>query len=333
MKQKGFAQIFIIILLLILIVVITYVGLKQIKIKSNPKVSSTPTATADPTANWKTYTTDLFSLKYPSDWNAPVKSIDSSGDTSHTFESGNFVITEGLGGIFNLEQKQSYSQLISYEEKVTTGTKDITVSGIKTVEYFDTDGPSTSAPTIVLTDTEKNVYLISMAIPAESNSNLFDQIVSTFQFTNQVGDPNQQVITNLVNNFYSALENQDGKTLFGLMTAPKTQAEKSDFSWLIGENTGTTPTYRVFIRSKINNQKITSIEKQNDGSYLVSITDQFYQYSNAGQFVGFYNPQSRNVAILAVNTSGQWLVDKFTDLSNTSGSGNAGTTKYNGFGQ
>ena len=342
-KPKNNSVLIILSLFLVILVgLVAFLGYQNYQLQKQISLLTTPTptasaialATADPTANWNTFTTDLFSLKYPNDWNVPVKSTDSSGDTSYTFESGNFVITEGSGGIFNLEQKQSYDQLIAYEKKVTTGLKSITVSGIKTVEYFDTDGPSTSAPTIVLTDTKKNVYLISMAIPAESNSNLFDQIISTFKFTSQATDPNQQAITNLVNSFYTALANQDGKTLFSLMTPATTTAEKSDYNWLTGADLGVTPTYRVFIRSKINNQKITNIQKQTDESYLVSITDQSYGYSNAGSVVGFTSPEPRNnIYMTVINIGSQWLIDKYTDQNYQGNPGSAPSLKYNGFGQ
>lgn len=68
MKQKGFAPI--IILVLIALAVVGYFGYKNYWPKLQTLVvSPTPTATDDPTANWKTYTNTAygFSFKYPSD--------------------------------------------------------------------------------------------------------------------------------------------------------------------------------------------------------------------------------------------------------------------------
>lgn len=70
MKQKGFAQILIIILLLVVLGGVIYFGTKQGKVTTHAVQTPVPSATPDATANWKTYQTrdNSFTMNYPADW-------------------------------------------------------------------------------------------------------------------------------------------------------------------------------------------------------------------------------------------------------------------------
>lgn len=153
------------------------------------------------------------------------------------------------------------------------------------------------------------------------------------QSSNPAINPDQEAINNLVKNFYSALELQDGKLLFSFLTPPLTPQEKEGFNWLTGADLGTDSFYRVFLRVKISSPRIDDIQKVNDTTFVVRITDQIQGYSNA-QNAGWSSPQPRyNVLLTVIKSGDTWLVDKFTDTLNTASTGNAGTPKYNGFGQ
>ena len=148
----------------------------------------------------------------------------------------------------------------------------------------------------------------------------------------QISD--QDAVKGLVNNFYTALTNQDGKTLFSYMTPPSTTQETANFSWLTGADLGANSFYRVFLRGKILNPVINDTQKVDNTTYVVKVTDQIQTYSNAGTTAGTWsNPQPRNnIIVTVVSLNGKWFIDKFTQSSTTI-SGNAGTPKYNGFGQ
>lgn len=153
------------------------------------------------------------------------------------------------------------------------------------------------------------------------------------QTSNQITNPDQEAVGNLVKNFYKALEAQDGKLLFSYFTPPTTDQEKTDLNWLTGADLVGNPEYRVFIRTKISSPKTDVTEKINDATFQVKITDQFQGLSNSGEIVGWSSPTSRYVVITMIKLDNKWLIDKFTEPSNTSNAGNAGTSKYNGFGQ
>ncbi len=316
---------------------------RQIAELSKPIPSPTPTGTQNPTTNSKLYTSSVygFELESPNDLgtldlNNYQGSVTVNGNTYQTIQ-----LTNGISPSINIIKNWTNTAVEPYFPNINPQISSI--NGITWSIFYDPQGGvprCDSASFETLTQDKKNTIFISYMdenhCPGDSqkkSSVLFlNQILSTFKFTDQVGDPNQKTITDLANNFYTALTNHDGKTLFSLMTSPVTANEKLDYSWLTGEDLGgANPTYRVFLRSKIDNQQITKIQKQDDSSYLVSLTDQAHGYSNAGVAVGFTTPQTRNISMRVVNTEGQWLVDKFTYLSYAGG--NAQTPKYDGFGQ
>jgi len=352
MKQKaipagrqGFAQIFIIIILLALIGGVLYIGFKQAKITpilTQSPVPTTISSTSDPTANWKTYTNTKFGfeIKLPAD-----EGLLTENNTSTSFHGGmpgsdpDIIVTKVLTNINSLPACDYNSEspkvpcLEAYHDSGAKIILNSSIDGISAKKFY-LRKKLDEKWIIAQTSSQSLVEIESLGDDTDINNKNFDQMLSTFKFTSQATDPNQQAITNLVNSFYTALANQDGKTLFSLMTPATTTAEKSDYNWLTGADLGVTPTYRVFIRSKINNQKITNIQKQTDESYLVSITDQSYGYSNAGSVVGFTSPEPRNnISMTVINIGSQWLIDKYTDQNYQGNPGSAPSLKYNGFGQ
>jgi len=202
------------------------------------------------------------------------------------------------------------------------------VNGIAFFAVYDMNGKIT-------TDVHGQPYFTGMRVKLPSSQHsLALQILNIYVQRNNLDNPDAMGINGLIENFYIALTQQDGKKMFSYMTPPSTSTEQSDYDWLIGANLGANAFYRVFLRTKILNPQIGTMQKVNDTTYQVSLTDQIQGYSNAGNTVGTWsNPQTRNITIRIVNSNNQWLIDKYTDTSNTTNSGNAGTPKYNGFGQ
>lgn len=144
----------------------------------------------------------------------------------------------------------------------------------------------------------------------------------------QTIDVGEDEVKGLVSNFYKAMENQDGKMLFGYMTNPTTPQEKSGYDWLTGADLKEEAFYRAFLRVKIFNPRIDDVQKVDDNTYIVRVTDQIRGYSNA-QDVGWDSPKPRyDILLTLVNLDGTWLVDKFRNPSDKKG-----TEKYSGFSQ
>lgn len=153
------------------------------------------------------------------------------------------------------------------------------------------------------------------------------------QTANQTIDADKVIVNNLVINFYSALESQDGKLLFSYFTPPITSQEKEGFTWLTGADLAGTPVYRAFFRQKISSPKIGDTQKIDYATYVVKVSDQLLGIPSAGSETVVYTPQTRNVVLTITKSGEKWMIDKFTDPLNTSNTGNAGSPKYNGFGQ
>jgi hypothetical protein len=135
-------------------------------------------------------------------------------------------------------------------------------------------------------------------------------------------------VKGLVVNFYKAMENQDGKLLFNYVTKPLTLEEKKGFDWLTGADLKEEAFYRVFLRVKIFSPRIDDVQKVDDNTYIVRVTDQIRGYSNA-QDVGWDSPKPRyDILLTVVKLDGTWFVDKFRNPSDKKG-----TEKYNGFSQ
>jgi hypothetical protein len=321
-----------------------------------PAVAIAPTLQTAP-ADWKTYSDSAsqFTLKYPAGItvdtqpNGPSSMIrftqigptqKASGRTQASLTDG-YQITVLVSPMtqavdLNLAADKERQRILSSPNSETCNVmnpKSGSLAGVPTVELSATNCNG-DFKTIFMTN-NSHQYQITGLIEGVGYTNTVDQILSTFKFmeNSQTNTPDQTAIRNLVTNFYRALTNHDGKLLFSYMTPPTSSDEKGNYDWLTASDQGN-QFYRVFLRSKISDPQINTIQKVNNTTYNVMISDQDPNFSNAGSTTGAWTPRTRNtIVIVAVNQSGNWFVDKFTDQSNTSNSGNAGTSKYNGFGQ
>jgi hypothetical protein len=208
-NNEGFIQIIIILLALVLVVAgAYYFGTKN---KSAPtpspvastQPSSSPTATADPTANWKTYTSTAYSFKYPTDWNL-TEGTDGNGKKTGDIFVLSPTPSEKVGAypfdLFIIDTKlltvSSYVQsLIAQppvgEEAVSSSTQtQITVGGQPAIELTGVFAGDSSEDWVYTLFNGK-IYQITFKV-GQDNSNyanavtnyaVANQILSTFKFT------------------------------------------------------------------------------------------------------------------------------------------------------
>ncbi|CAN5314673.1 hypothetical protein BH10PAT1_BH10PAT1_1350 [soil metagenome] len=185
------------IIILVLLIMSGYLGYQNMQLqkeitgmKVGQKVavnSPTPVATVDPTAGWKTYTNNLwkFSISYPKDvlvectpndidglrlWRLPYEC--SPGDI--------FYEVSAIG--YKIEDYQKSGTPIS-------STKKITIANVEATEniytYTEADGPlmSSGSSREILIPTQNGVIQLFSLGKSTEVQNRFDQILSTFKFT------------------------------------------------------------------------------------------------------------------------------------------------------
>lgn len=152
-----------------------------------------------------------------------------------------------------------------------------------------------------------------------------------FQLTKE---SDEQLVKNLVNDFYTALEARDGKLLFSLMTPPESATEKADFKWLTGADlVGEAPLYRVFFRQNINILNVDEVLMMEGGNtYTVKASDNLTGTPSAGGEDKIYKPIPRKTVLTVIKSGDTWLIDKFTNPTNTKAA-NTSSLKYSGFEQ
>ena len=130
----------------------------------NCEFSPCPTIPADPTANWKTYSANGFSFKYPSEWKK-----------------------EPVFGVTYL--KTRYDQYIP-TTRIEPNPRKTAVDG-KSAIIYETKGSGHPLPTgysimeVVIEKDDTSSYIVYFNGDRSVISNeLIDQILSTFKFTN-----------------------------------------------------------------------------------------------------------------------------------------------------
>lgn len=344
-----------ILLIIIGLLVVGFVGLSYLR----KPVTSEPIVASEKIDDWKTYTdtNDGFSLKYPGEYfvyqgdpalGFIVTTSAPEGGTGPKFLGENDM---RLGASSDVSSFQTLDEYLSKQESLFKDSrKSISkisvmiggLSGYKVTYAFQTKPEGSSATTLYASDglVIKNGKRYSISLSSfnqkilDSKQAMFDQILTTFQFTEQTANVDKNAVSTIVKNFYDALASRDGKLLFSLFTPPVTDQEKKDLIWLTGADIDAAPSYRVFLRYKILNPKIDETREINQNTVVARISDQTQSYSNAGTEAGWGVLKARYAVFMTLVKSGdKWLVDKYMDPANTLNKGNAGTSKYNGFGQ
>lgn len=151
--------------------------------KVTNQLSSIPTPTPNETANWKTYSNSTygFSVKYPSDFIYEEQTSDiflllTSFKNPSVIQSNGFYVEvrslEKLDNAVNYERSRVVGHSADRIDKETKVTKE----GFEAVKLAYSTLDDKNFTTFVVND-EKYTYTIN------APANLFDQIISTFKFT------------------------------------------------------------------------------------------------------------------------------------------------------
>ena len=190
------------IIAVIIILVLTIVGVGSFLLGTNknntkpvvqitPALTVTPTPTLDPTANWKTYANNVFgySIKYPDSWavseniNGPILRIDDSKN-------------QGAGVYFTIiddpENISIENKIHSPVETIKLTYSDVTINGIaaKRANLPNQQGCTPGDDSVfikkgtVIYEIQNRCGFVAAAI--------FNQILSTFKFTDQQLPPGGQ---------------------------------------------------------------------------------------------------------------------------------------------
>lgn len=153
-----------------------------------PVVSPTPTPTTDPTADWKTYTNEKFgfSFKYPQELNFIT-------DTTDKFvENGinnSMILVQNYDGLKEPGNKPENLQLMilvantkgEFNMENLSSPITSTINGI-TLTKGTTTIKMQRVPVVIFNTSPHNVAL-ALNTPDSTQKDLFDQILSTFKFT------------------------------------------------------------------------------------------------------------------------------------------------------
>lgn len=185
MKRKNFAPI------LILAIVIVLAGISYFGFKNLYTQPSAPQTIID-TTNWKTYTSvdNSFTLKFPSDWQVqPNQTFGSRSVTEFRFEN-NPLLEVALIGNYNQITGKPYKNLEEYLSLRQRLSKDILLYGQQAKHIVDAGDPGHVIPyeeVVTFSSDKKSVislYFNPDFYPGANEDKVFDQIFSTFKFTN-----------------------------------------------------------------------------------------------------------------------------------------------------
>lgn len=154
-----------------------------------PTSSATALATADPTANWKTYTNSLykFSFTYPAELTYLYDQLSGGNLLLQNFDGSKprkelnsdfqlvLVVSKDDGNTLSQLAKNAASKNTT---NVKIGEADA-VRGTSIQKYVD-------VPTVWFKD-NGNLFTIQLSNPNSTNNKWFDQILSTFKFTEAMG--------------------------------------------------------------------------------------------------------------------------------------------------
>lgn len=195
-------RVIILIVLIIIVALVLGVGVytlnssKKQSTSPQPSILPSPKPTVDPTANWKTYTNSVlqFSIRYPSDWN--IEEIENK--TIILIKSPNVEYQEPVNKVVKGAEIRiqispyNYSGNISslIQKPGTVPEADITYISSILVEVSEIESVKTISTGLYgkvvqyQIPKENKIYEIGIYTSDQTIQNTFDQILSTFKFTN-----------------------------------------------------------------------------------------------------------------------------------------------------
>ncbi len=198
MRQKGFAPILILIIIVLVAGGAYYFGTLKIKPKpqvipttvpsvkpainletSVPVTQTTIKPTTDPTANWKTFnhSTGNYQFKYPPEWSAVID----QNATADTLFGPNASSKSGLGGIEVREIETDPKDFNTLTESRIISQTKANVNGI--TGYKTSYSNVLNGTNFVFKNTDGLIYNIYINSSNVDDLKIFDQILSTFKFT------------------------------------------------------------------------------------------------------------------------------------------------------
>ncbi len=176
-------------ILIILLVIFAFAGLTVVGYFLLPPLLNKdffkprePVPVVDETANWKTYTGDLFSLQYPTDWViSTIFTNDSIEIQGSLGEKLNLTVHKGIGPGIGTETCEIGDKEAIKEESISID------KFIANKTYYQCS--KTNQKSIVVTASEK-IPMLTLEYWYQSNNSttsekILQKIISTFKFTDQ----------------------------------------------------------------------------------------------------------------------------------------------------
>ncbi len=184
MNQKGLTPILIVLILAALVGGYLVYQNQPKPTSPTPLSSETSVKEEDPTANWKTYTTDNFTFKYPQNY-IVKKTYDNFYDL---YQNQNPIDTRTVIGVNATMSNvtSSYDRAVeSAKALLENPTIETVPLGIKLTgrQKLGSYGGGVLHKIAILKFDDKAIQ-IETADPDQVTVDLFDQILSTFKFTN-----------------------------------------------------------------------------------------------------------------------------------------------------
>lgn len=145
-----------------------------------PIVQNSPTPTANPTVNWRTYTSQTYTFKYPSTWQLSNKAtgVKISPSTNNQIDSPSIDFT-----ILQRPFSDSPTGNISQEGiDLITNWKTITIDNVNG-DYYQTNQCAPQCTINVDLPYAGGTQTLRISATLNTDTKIFNQILSTFKFT------------------------------------------------------------------------------------------------------------------------------------------------------
>lgn len=187
-KQNNFLTIILSILLLISVSIAGYFAYQTQKLvkeltllKSSPTPVSSSESTLDPTTNWKIFIhpTYKYQFKYPADWTAKIN----SNAQAESLFGPNATQNSGIGGVEVRELEIEPKDFYKLTESKVISSDLLRVNDINGYRYEYQNIMKSNG--FVFKHSDGLIYNVYINTEDEAQLKIFDQILSTFEFTDQ----------------------------------------------------------------------------------------------------------------------------------------------------
>ncbi len=195
-NQKGFAPI-ILLLFVVLLGFSGYLLLQNSQLRNQSTQSPSETPKSDATTNWKTFSNENISFKYPSNLNEnPVQGIGSGSIVEFTDKNNEYSLIFTTRGNYDNGTGQPYLSIQDYASMSYPGNT-LKIDGQEGMQYVPRAGSENANSVFFFSPDKKVIYTVELiTLPDTQHADpnkvklgqeLFTQILSTFKFT-ETGD-------------------------------------------------------------------------------------------------------------------------------------------------